>query len=74
MLAGDRVPLLAESWKFGTPSLHRICDVRNMHVVFTDTEVDPVLVQHRGRTDELGQTADWFGRRRVGPRAGLDDL
>ena len=43
--ASDRVVVLADSSKFGTPSLHRICDIGKAHVVVTDTEVDPTLVQ-----------------------------
>ncbi|HTL93643.1 MAG TPA: hypothetical protein VL176_14925 [Steroidobacteraceae bacterium] len=43
--ASDRVVVLADSSKFGTPSLHRICDIRKVNVIVTDTDVDPVLVQ-----------------------------
>jgi DeoR family galactitol utilization operon repressor len=43
--ASDRVVVLADSSKFGTPSLHRICDIRKAHLIVTDTEVDPVLVE-----------------------------
>ena len=43
--ASDRVVVLADSSKFGTPSLHRICDIRKVNVIVTDTDVDPALVQ-----------------------------
>ena len=43
--ASDRVVVLADSSKFGTPSLHRICDIRKVSIIVTDTDVDPVLVQ-----------------------------
>jgi DeoR family transcriptional regulator, aga operon transcriptional repressor len=43
--ASDRVVVLADSSKFGTPSLHRICDIRNVDVIVTDTDVDPTLVR-----------------------------
>lgn len=43
--ACDRVVVLADSSKFGTPSLHRICDVRKVQIIVTDSEVDPALVQ-----------------------------
>ncbi len=47
--ASDRVVVLADSSKFGTPSLHRICDIRRAQVIVTDTGVDPVLVQQLER-------------------------
>jgi DeoR family galactitol utilization operon repressor len=43
--ASDRVVVLADSSKFGTPSLHRICDIRKVNVIVTDTDVDPEIVQ-----------------------------
>ena len=43
--ASDRVVVLADSSKFGTPSLHRICDIRNVDIIVTDTDVDPLLVK-----------------------------
>lgn len=43
--ASDRVVVLADSSKFGTPSLHRICDIRKAQVIVTDAEVDAGLVQ-----------------------------
>lgn len=43
--ASDRVVVLADSSKFGTPSLHRICDIRDVHMIVTDTDVDPALVE-----------------------------
>ncbi|HEY7890115.1 MAG TPA: hypothetical protein VIC29_17980 [Steroidobacteraceae bacterium] len=43
--ASDRVVVLADSSKFGTPSLHRICDIRKVNVIVTDTDADPTLVQ-----------------------------
>lgn len=49
--ASDRVVVLADSSKFGTPSLHRICDIRKIHMIITDTDVDTALVGH---IEELG--------------------
>ena len=49
--ASDRVVVLADSSKFGTPSLHRICDIRKIHMIVTDTDVDPGLVE---QIEELG--------------------
>ncbi len=69
--ASDRVVVLADSSKFGTPSLHRICDIRNVHVVVTDTDVDPVLVQ---RLEDLGVAVHCVdartGQRAAGGRRG----
>lgn len=49
--ASDRVIVLADSSKFGTPSLHRICDIRNVHMIVTDTDVDVTLAQ---QIEDLG--------------------
>jgi DeoR family transcriptional regulator of aga operon len=43
--ASDRVIVLADSSKFGTPSLHRICNIERVNVLVTDTDVDPALVK-----------------------------
>jgi DeoR family transcriptional regulator of aga operon len=43
--ASDRVIVLADASKFGTPSLHRICDIRRVNIVITDTDVDPALAK-----------------------------
>jgi DeoR family transcriptional regulator, aga operon transcriptional repressor len=43
--ASQRVIVLADSSKFGTPSLHRICDIRRVNVVVTDTDIDPALAK-----------------------------
>ena len=49
--ASDRVVVLADSSKFGTPSLHRICDIRKIHMIITDSDVDSALVE---QIEELG--------------------
>ncbi len=49
--ASDRIVVLADSSKFGTPSLHRICDIRKIHMIITDTDVDTALV---AKIEELG--------------------
>jgi DeoR family transcriptional regulator, aga operon transcriptional repressor len=43
--ASARVIVLADSSKFGTPSLHRICDIGRVNVVVTDTDADPALAK-----------------------------
>jgi DeoR family transcriptional regulator of aga operon len=43
--ASERVIVLADSSKFGTPSLHRICDLRRVNIVVTDTDADPELAK-----------------------------
>lgn len=67
--ASDRVVVLADSSKFGTPSLHRICDIRKVSVIVTDTDVDPALVQ---QLEALGVAVHCVdvrtGQRNVGRR------
>lgn len=49
--ASDRVIVLADSSKFGTPSLHRICDIRSIDIVVTDADVELALVK---KFEDLG--------------------
>jgi DeoR family galactitol utilization operon repressor len=49
--ASNRVIVLADSSKFGTPSLHRICDIRSVQMIITDTDVNVTLAQ---QIEELG--------------------
>jgi DeoR family transcriptional regulator, aga operon transcriptional repressor len=67
--ASDRVVVLADSSKFRTPSLHRICDIRRVNIVVTDTDVDPALAKDiEALGVEVHRVDPKNGRRAMGAR------